>query len=50
MPFGITSAPEVFQQRMHQALENLNGIIVLADDILIYGSGDNMTEAKENHE
>ena len=40
MPFGIKSAPEVFQKRMHQALENLAGVSVFADDILVYDSGD----------
>ena len=39
LPFGINSAPEVFQQRMHQALEDLEGVFVMADDILIMGSG-----------
>ena len=40
MPFGISSAPEEFQRRMHEALEGLPGVCVIADDILIYGKGD----------
>ena len=40
MPFGISSAPEEFQRRMHEALEGLPGVCVNADDILIYGKGD----------
>lgn len=39
MPFGIKSAPEVFQQRMVEALEGLEGVAVIADDILVYGEG-----------
>lgn len=45
MPFGISSAPEVFQQRMIQAMEGLQGIAVIADDILVYGKGDTIEEA-----
>ena len=50
MPFGIKSAPEVFQQRMIEALENLHGVAVIADDILIYGKGNSMKEAHQDHE
>ena len=46
MPFGITSAPEVFQQRMVEPLEGLEGVAVIADDILIYGKGDTIEESK----
>ena len=35
---------------MHQALENLNGVKVIADDILVYGKGDNYQEALHNHD
>ena len=35
MPFGISSAPEEFQRRQHEVLENLNGVDVIADDILV---------------
>ena len=49
MPFGIKSAPEIFQQRMHQALENLEGVTVIADDILLFGKGKDMEEAMKDH-
>ena len=32
MPFGISSAPEVFQRRMHELIEGLQGVEVIADD------------------
>ncbi len=35
MPFGIDSAPEVFQRKMHELIEGLTGIEVIADDFLI---------------
>ena len=50
MPFGIKSAPEVFQQRMVEALEGLNGVAVVADDVLIYGEGETMEQAKVDHD
>ena len=37
LPFGICSAPEVFQRRMQQILEGLPGVVCLIDDILIFG-------------
>ena len=39
MPFGISSAPEEFQRRMHATLQGLPGVKVIADDILVFGSG-----------
>ena len=36
-PFGITSAPEFFQKKMSVILTNLDGVICMIDDILIYG-------------
>ena len=39
MPFGISSAPEEFQRRMHSIVEGLPGVAVIADDILVYGCG-----------
>ena len=37
LPFGIKSAPEVFQKHMKQLLEGLDGVDVIMDDILIWG-------------
>ena len=50
MPFGISSAPEVWQQRMNQFIEGLVGVEVLADDVLICGFGDVVAEASANHD
>lgn len=38
MPFGITSAPEIFQRKMVEILTGLEGVEVLMDDILIHGT------------
>ena len=45
MPFGIASAPEEWQRRMHEIIEGLNGVQVIADDFLIIGSGSTTGEA-----
>lgn len=44
LPFGISCAPELFQQRMNQMLEGLDGYVCLIDDVLIFGSN------KEEHD
>ena len=38
LPFGISSAPELFQKRMSITLEGLEGVTCLMDDILVHGS------------
>ena len=50
MPFGISSAPEEFQRRQHEVLENLNGVDVIADDILVYGREKTYEEALADHD
>ena len=50
LPFGITSAPEEFQMRLTTALEGLEGIICIADDILVYGEGNDYMEAEKDHD
>ncbi|XP_064458840.1 uncharacterized protein K02A2.6-like [Ornithodoros turicata] len=37
MPFGISTAPEVFQRAMHRVLQDLDGVDVVMDDILVWG-------------
>lgn len=50
MPFGINSAPEVWQQRMHELVEGLTGVEVIADDFLVCGFGDTTEAAIANHD
>ena len=47
--FGISSAPEVFQRRMHELIEGLNGTEVVADDFTVAGFGDTLEEAVRDH-
>lgn len=50
MPFGISSAPEVFQRRMHELIEGLQGVEVIADDFMTVGYGEQLEEAVRNHD
>ena len=50
MPFGISSAPEEFQRRLHEITAGLAGVEVIADDILIYGAGDTDEQASADHD
>ena len=47
MPFGVSSAPEVFQRRMHEVIE---GIEVVADDFVAVGFGEMLEEDTCNHD
>ncbi len=37
LPFGISSASEVYQKRMNDILQGLTGTLCLIDDVLIFG-------------
>ena len=50
LPFGLSASSEIFQKHLNQALENLPGVLCIADDILIYGSGDADEEATADHD
>ena len=49
MPFGIGSAPEVFQRRMHELIEGFSGTEVVADDFIVAGFGYTLEEAIRDH-
>jgi hypothetical protein len=50
LPFDIASAPEEFQKRIIIALEVLEGVICIADDILVFGEGDDYKQAEKDHD
>ncbi len=50
MPFGICSAPEEFQRRMNNTFENLKGTAIIADDLLVFGEGDDIASATKDHD
>ena len=41
LPFGITTAPSVFQKTMDTMLQGLKGVVCYVDDILVTGEDDN---------
>ena len=38
MPFGISSAPEIYHKRVHMLFEHVKGVDTSMDDIVVYGS------------
>lgn len=50
MPFCISSAPEVFQWRMHHMIKGLQRVEVVADDLVLVGCGKSLEEAVGNHD
>ena len=50
MPFGISSAPEVFQHRMHELIQGLVGVEVIADDFVAVGCGETLEKAIQDHD
>ena len=50
MPFGISPAPEIFQQTLEEALAGLDGVRPVADEILVCGEGKTLEAAVENHD
>ncbi len=50
MPMGISPAPEVFQRLLNQALKGLQGMHIIADDVLITGEGETVEMAYKDQD
>ncbi|XP_028419155.1 uncharacterized protein K02A2.6-like [Dendronephthya gigantea] len=50
LPFGLSVSSEIFQKRVHQVLDGLDGILDITDDILIYGVGATEEDANVDHD
>ncbi len=50
LPFGLSVSSEIFQKRLHTSLEGLEGVICVADDILVFGVGASEEEARRDHD
>ena len=50
LPFGISSSPEEFQRRLHDILCGMEGVVNIADDIIVVGRGESLTEAHVDHD
>uniref|UniRef100_A0A1A8L2U7 Gypsy retrotransposon integrase-like protein 1 n=1 Tax=Nothobranchius pienaari TaxID=704102 RepID=A0A1A8L2U7_9TELE len=44
LPFGIISAQDIFQRKIDETYEGLNGVVAIVDDILVFG------RTKEEHD
>lgn len=40
VPFGIGPAPEIYRRKMHEIFDDLSGVEIVMDDILVCGSTD----------
>jgi len=49
-PYGLSSAPEIFQRRMHEVVEGLHGTEVIADDFVVVGFGETHDAALHDHD
>lgn len=49
LPFGVAPAPEIFQLKLQEVIQDLEGVECIADDILVVGVGDTLDEALRNH-
>ena len=50
LPFGVSAAPEEFQRRLHDILCGIDGVVNIADDIIVIGRGESLTDATRDHD
>ena len=50
MPFEISPAGEIFQRRLDQAIEGLDGVRTMADELRIIGNGETVGDAVKDHD
>ncbi|XP_064111251.1 uncharacterized protein LOC135218731 [Macrobrachium nipponense] len=50
LPFGLNVSGEIFQKQLLLNLEKLDGVVCIADDVLIYGVGETYEEAVKDHD
>ena len=49
LPFGISVVSEIFRKTLHQALDRLDGLLTVHDDMVVCGLGETTEEAKADH-
>jgi hypothetical protein len=50
LPFGLAPAPEIFQRHVYDNVCDLDGVLNVADDLLVYGKGNTEAEALADHD
>lgn len=49
LPFGLKPSMEIFEMKLHGVIQGLEGVICIADDLLVYGCGNTEKEAIADH-
>ena len=50
LPFGLSTSPEIFQRHVFENVCDLDGVVNVADDLLVYGKGATEEEAIADHD
>jgi RNase H-like domain found in reverse transcriptase/Reverse transcriptase (RNA-dependent DNA polymerase) len=50
LPYGLSPSPEIFARKFQDALTGLQGVVCIADDVLVYGQGTTVDEARVDHD
>lgn len=50
MPFGLKVSSEIFQKQLHRALWDVEGVVCVADDIVVIGCGLTNEDAMASHD
>ena len=50
LPFGLNLSSEIFQRKLTEVLVDINGVICIADDLVVYASGNTREVADADHE
>ena len=37
LPMGVNIAPEIYQRKMYELLDGLEGVLIYMDDVIVYG-------------
>ena len=49
LPYGVSAADEEIQKRIHEVVEGLEGVVSIANGLLVYGVGDTKEDSERDH-
>ena len=50
LPFGLSVSSEIFQRKLTEALKGIEGIFLIADDLIVAGCGNTLAEASKDND
>lgn len=50
LPMGLSVSSQIYALKMAEIVESLHGVKAIADDLLVYGRGDTLDEARADHD